>query len=72
MQYFGPYTLIVGCSADPLQTVMAYIGLTNAATIPKNTATGSIYTYSFPAFTTTPLDCGISGYEFTFDDEATF
>ena len=51
---------------------MAYTGLTNGATISKNSDVGSIYTYTFPAFTTTPSDCGISGYEFTFDNEATF
>jgi hypothetical protein len=71
-EYFGPYTLIVGCSTDPLQTVMAYTGLINGATIAKNTVVGSINTYTFPAWSTTPSDCGVSGYEFTFDNEVTF
>lgn len=71
-QYFGPYKLIVGCSSDNTVTVLTYPSLTTEMMIDLNAVPGSNETYSFPAWSVSPADCGITGYQITFDDGATF
>ena len=73
-QYFGPYSLAVTCSSDSSLTIAAvgFNGLSTLVSYDKNITAGSIQTYSFPILNTIPSNCGISDYQFTFDDGGTY
>jgi hypothetical protein len=70
--YFGPYDLIVGCSTDSLVTIINEdASFTTVVEYTYNSVAGSFETYTYPAFTTTPSDCGISAYAITFNSGST-
>lgn len=61
--YLGPYSLYVGCSWSSADTLLIQDSLfQTTAHYAQNTDSGSIETYTWPEFVTSPSDCGIASY----------